>query len=38
MSITGMVKGDIIEGTALITEGDTPFPAPYSMKAEKILN
>jgi len=38
MSITGMVKGDIIEGTALITEGDTPFAAPYSMKAEKILN
>jgi SAM-dependent methyltransferase len=38
MSITGMVQGDIIEGTALITEGDTPFPLPYSMKAEKILN
>lgn len=38
MSIMGMVQGDIIEGTAHITDGDTPFSAPYSMKAEKTLN
>lgn len=35
MNLEGVVKGDIIEGTAIITEGDTP-DVRYSMKAEKI--
>ncbi len=31
-----VVKGDAMEGTAFIREGDTPFAEKYSMKAEKL--
>lgn len=31
------VKGDIMEGTAFIREGDSPFAVQYSMKAERLM-
>jgi len=36
INMEGAVKGDIMEGTAFIREGDTPFSAQYSMKAERL--
>jgi len=36
INMEAVVKGDAMEGTAFIREGDTPFAAPYSMKAEKL--
>ena len=36
IKIEGVVKGDIMEGSAFIREGDTPFAVQYSMKAARI--
>jgi SAM-dependent methyltransferase len=38
INMEAVVKGNAMEGIAFIRDGDTPFPAPYSMKAEKTLN
>jgi len=38
INIEAVVKGDAMEGTAFIREGDTPYAEQYSMKAEKILD
>jgi hypothetical protein len=37
INMEGAVKGDTMEGTAFIREGDTPFAAQYSMKAERLM-
>jgi SAM-dependent methyltransferase len=36
INMEAVVKGDVMEGTAFIREGDTPFAEQYSMKAEKL--
>jgi SAM-dependent methyltransferase len=36
INMEGVVKGDIMEGTAFIREGDTPFAVHYSMKGERL--
>jgi SAM-dependent methyltransferase len=38
IKMEAVAKGDIMEGTAFIREGDSPFAAQYSMKAERIVN
>ena len=38
INMEAVVKGNAMEGTAFIREGDTPFAAPYSMKAERIVS
>lgn len=38
INMEAVVKGNVMEGTALIREGDIPFADRYSMKAEKIVN
>lgn len=37
INMEGAAKGDTMEGTASIREGDTPFAAQYSMKAERLM-
>lgn len=38
INMEAVVRGDAMEGTAFIREGDTPFAEQYAMKAEKILD
>lgn len=38
INMEAVVKGDVMEGVALMREGDTPFAEHYSMKAERIQN
>ena len=38
INMEAVVKGNVMEGTAFIREGDTSSAEQYSMKAKKILN
>jgi len=37
INLEGAVMGDVMEGTAFIREGGTPFAVQYSMKAERLM-